>query len=401
MSNRDSTQTVEAQATSKEKDSEVITIDETVKTASIASTTTTTTQQHQQKPEQPSDHGRMELIRRKLAHLMIYVVSIAQFIASVMNGSAMTVALVDISKSLGFDNYSAQWIMSSYIVTFGGFLLLAGRVGDMYGHRNVFLIGQIWFGLWTMFCVTRALQGIGASMSVPTALGLITTTLPAGPKRTRALSIFGGFGAAGAVNVMGYTSMQTSLEFLAHSIATIVAFTILGKILPKYRSKPFVLAGFAFRCVAAIMFSFVTDKTSYWTLPFLGLLVHVAGLGASVLPAQITALKDAQNEDQGVVGAMYSTGMQLGAPLGLAIVTVISENSVNLRQDGANEQNVSMDLLIQSYRNGLFGVAGLGVLGIIVCAFMMPNNPPTPAPAAPVTALDDLEPIRVDTHNQK
>ncbi|KAI8359654.1 major facilitator superfamily domain-containing protein, partial [Mortierella sp. GBAus27b] len=396
---------------------------------------------------------------------------------------AMTVALVDISKSLGFDTASTQWIMSSYIVTFGGFLLLAGRVGDMYGHRKVFLIGQIWFGLWSlivsfstspaMFCITRALQGIGASMSVPTALGLITTTLPAGPKRTRALSIFGGFGAAGAVvglllagalissmswhwifrfsaifsfilfglgflaipertsvsstkvkidvagaltatssliciiyyistgsdmgwgsvktvpvlaaglvlmglflwiemrlvqnpimplriwrlsnfssafvailflqgqfqgfcyfatlifqNVMGYTSMQTSLAFLAHSIATIIAFTILGKILPKYRLKPFILTGFVFRCAAALMFAFVTTTTSYWTLPFLGLLVHVIGLGTSVLPAQITALKDAQNEDQGVVGAMYSTGMQLGAPLGLAIVTVISENTV-------------------------------------------------------------------------
>ncbi|KAG0204226.1 hypothetical protein BGX33_008648 [Mortierella sp. NVP41] len=482
-----------------------------------------------------SKKTKMSALQEKMVPLMLFVVSMAQFI-DIMNGSSMTVALVDISKALGFDSYSTQWIISSYIVTFGGFLLLSGRIGDMYGHRKVFLTGQIWFGLWSlvisfstspaMFCITRALQGIGASMSVPTALGLITTTFPAGPKRTRALSVFGGFGAAGAVvglllagafissagwewifrfssifsfilfglgymaipltprkevtakidvagamtatssmiciiyyistgsatgwasvqtlpvlaagpvllaaflwietrlvshpimpfriwrlrnfssafvailflqgqfqgftyfatlifqNVMGYNSMQTALAFLAHSLFAVVAFTVLGKILPKYRLKPFILTGFAFRCAAALMFAFVTSSTSYWTLPFLGLLVHVVGLGTSVLPAQITALKDAQNEDQGVVGALYSTGMQLGAPLGLVIVTLISENSVELTVA------TPVDEVMKSYRNGLFGVVALGVLGAAVTAFMMPNTAP-PAPAAPVVPTAD------------
>ncbi|KAF9964671.1 hypothetical protein BGZ70_006108 [Mortierella alpina] len=482
---------------------------------------------------QPSaaPQGTLAAIQSKMTPLMLYVVSLAQFI-DIMNGSSITVALVDITNSLGFDSYNAQWIMSSYIVTFGGFLLLAGRVGDMYGHRNVFLAGQVWFGLWSiiisfstspvMFCVTRALQGIGASMSVPTALGLIATTFPAGPKRTGALSVFSGFGAAGAVvglllagalisamtwnwifrfsgilsfvlfilgylaipftapkgpqdkaqkidvagaltatssliciiyyistgsasgwasvqtlpvlaaglvllglffwiearlvanpimpfriwrlpsfssafvailflqgqfqgfvyfstlifqNVMGYSSMQTALAFLAHSVATIALFTALGKILPRFkRFKPFILTGFVFRSVAAIMFAFVHPSTSYWTLPFLGLMVHVIGLGTSLLPAQITALKDAKNEDQGVVGALYSTGLQIGAPFGLAIVTAISENSVNM-DDAAGDTTASKDLLMKSYRNGLFGVAALGVLGLIVSAILLPNKP--------------------------
>ncbi|KAF9141122.1 hypothetical protein BGX30_005391 [Mortierella sp. GBA39] len=481
---------------------------------------------------------KLSAFQEKMAPLMLFVVSMAQFI-DIMNGSSMTVALVDISKALGFDSYSTQWIISAYVVTFGGFLLLSGRVGDMYGHRRVFLAGQIWFGVWSlvisfstspaMFCITRALQGIGAAMSVPTALGLITTTFPAGPKRTRALSVFGGFGAAGAVvglllagafissvgwewifrfssifsfllfvvgylaipvappkvatakidvagamtatssmiciiyyistgsatgwasvqtlpvliaglvlfaaffwielrlvknpimpfriwrlqnfssafvailflqgqfqgftyfstlifqNVMGYTSMQTALAFLAHSLFAVVAFTVLGKVLPKYRLKPFILTGFAFRCVAALMFAFVQSTTSYWTLPFLGLLVHVIGLGTSVLPAQITALKDAQNEDQGVVGALYSTGMQLGAPLGLVIVTLISENSV------AVTVGTPVEEVMKSYRNGLFGVVALGVLGAVVTAFMMPNTAPTPpaTPASPIAPAGD------------
>ncbi|KAF9090013.1 hypothetical protein BGX27_002359 [Mortierella sp. AM989] len=541
-------------SSSQVKDCEVITIEKQV----VDSQDTITQQQPVEQilvkedlEQQSTNQTRLSAIQQKLGPLMLYVVSMAQFI-DIMNGSSMVVALVDISNSLGFDNFSTQWIVSSYIVTFGGFLLLAGRVGDMYGHRNVFLVGQVWFGLWSlivsfstspaMFCITRALQGIGASMTVPTALGLITTTFPAGPKRTSALSIFGGFGAAGAAvglliagafisslswnwifrfsaifslilfiigffsipstpikknlpkidvagaltatssliciiyyistgsatgwasvqtlpvliaglillavfmwiesrlvanpimpfriwrlknfssafiailflqgqfqgfcyyatlifqNVMGYTSLQTSLAFLAHSLASIVAFTILGKILPKYRLKPFILTGFLFRCAAAIMFAFVDTNTSYWTLPFIGLLMHVVGLGTSILPAQITALKDAQNDDQGVVGALYSTGMQIGAPLGLAIVTAISENSVSVK-----DQAESVDMLMQSYRNGLFGVVGLGVLGFIVSVILMPNNPPTPpaTPAPESEMVDSISESTQDTLDEK
>ncbi|KAF8941414.1 hypothetical protein BGZ58_009497 [Dissophora ornata] len=538
MSSKGSVRTVEVLNQSSKKESEIINIDK-LETGSFDSVETQIDQNKASDELQaPMCHDRLAAMQKKMASLMLYVISVAQFL-DIMNGSAMTVAFVDISRTLDFDTYSTQWIMSSYAVAFGGFLLLAGRVGDMYGHRNVFLVGQIWFGLWSlivsfstspaMFCITRALQGIGASMSVPTALGLITTTIPAGPKRTRALSIFGGFGAAGAVvglllagalisamswhwifrfssifsfvlfalgffaipstpkkqnpanidvagaltatssliciiyyisagsatgwasvqtlpvlaaglvlftafiwiemrwvsnpimpfriwhlknfssafiaimflqgqfqgytyyatlifqNVMGYTSMQTSLAFLAHSLAAIVTFTVLGKILPKYRLKPFILTGFVFRCASAIMFAFVTTKTSYWTLPFLGLLVHVIGVGTSVLPAQITALKDAKNEDQGVVGALYSTGMQLGGPLGLAIVTAISENSVS-----AADQAASVDMLMESYRNGLFGVVGLGVLGIIVSAILLPNNPTAPATPPADAATDSV-----------
>ncbi|KAG0331322.1 hypothetical protein BG000_011017 [Podila horticola] len=476
-------------------------------------------------------------LRAKLAPTMLYVVSMAQFI-DIVNGSSMTVALVDISTHLGFDSYSAQWIISSYIVTFGGFLLLFGRVGDMYGHGRVFLVGQLWFGLWSlvisfsnspaMFCITRALQGIGGAMTIPCALALITTTYPAGPKRTKALAIFAGFGAGGAViglllagalisslgwswifrlsgifsfllffigfvaipteapetassridivgsltataslicvlyyistgsgtgwasvqtlpvlaaglvlfavfvwvelrvakypimpfsiwrlknfsssfvailflqgqfqgfcyfatlifqNVMGYTSMQTALAFLAHSLFAVFAFTALGKILPKYPLKPFILVGFVLRCIAALMFAFVHSSTNYWTLPFCGLLVHVLGMGTSILPAQITALKDAQNDNQGVVGALYSTGMQLGAPIGLAIVTAISENSVSL-----DDTSVSKDKLMQSYRNGLLGVVGLGVIGFLISAYMIPFTRPTPA-SVPAPVLDEM-----------
>jgi len=190
-------------------------------------------------------------------------------------------------------------------------------------------------------------------------------------------------------NIFGYDSIHTALAFLAHSLFAIVTFTVLGKVLPKFKQlKPFILTGFCFRCVAALMFAFVSTTNSYWGLPFCGLLVHVIGLGTSLLPTQIIALKDAKNEDQGVVGALFSMGLQLGSPLGLAIVTAISENTVSMESTIGNK-----DLLLKSYRNGLLGVVGLGVLGFIISAFMLPKTiaDPEVTPVATAAAADASE----------
>ena len=83
-------------------------------------------------------------------------------------------------------------------------MLIAGRMGDLFGHRRIFLSGLFWFALWSMIngfsrspvmlCISRALQGMGAAAQIPTALALIAIRYPAGKARTRALSIFGAIG---------------------------------------------------------------------------------------------------------------------------------------------------------------------------------------------------------------
>ncbi|KAF9102796.1 hypothetical protein BGX30_009262, partial [Mortierella sp. GBA39] len=124
--------------------------------------------------------------------------------------------------------------------------------------------------------------------------------------------------------VYQWTALQTALGFLVHALSAVVVFGGLGRILPRLPLKPLIMAGFLIRCVTALMFSFVNEHTSYWAIPFPAFILHVLGMGLTLLPIQITAVRDAENKDQGLVGALYNTGLQLGAPFGIAILNVIA-----------------------------------------------------------------------------
>lgn len=100
-------------------------------------------------------------------------------------------------------------VSSAYALAYGAFLLLGGRLGDLFGHRNIYILGVTWFSIWAivngfaktpvMMSVGRALQGMGAGFTVPSALAILTTTYPVGPERNKALGIFGGTAAIGSV----------------------------------------------------------------------------------------------------------------------------------------------------------------------------------------------------------
>ena len=98
-------------------------------------------------------------------------------------------------------------VTSAYALAYGAFLLIGGRLGDLFGHRRIYILGVTWFSIWAVvngfakdpivMSVGRALQGMGAGFTVPSALAILTTTYPVGPERTQALAVFGGTGAVG------------------------------------------------------------------------------------------------------------------------------------------------------------------------------------------------------------
>ncbi|KAF9584601.1 hypothetical protein BGW38_005885 [Lunasporangiospora selenospora] len=134
--------------------------------------------------------------------------SMAQML-DVINIASVTITLPDIMRQVGYSIDQLQWVSSAYALAYGAFLLIGGRLGDLFGHRNIFIIGVIWFSIWSLIngfakdpivmSVGRALQGMGAGFTVPSALAILTTTYPLGPERTKALAVFGGTGAVGAV----------------------------------------------------------------------------------------------------------------------------------------------------------------------------------------------------------
>lgn len=123
----------------------------------------------------------------------------AQFLV-VLDISVVNVALPSIAAELEFGASGAQWIVNAYALTFAGFLLLGGRLADIYGRRRVFLGGLALFaaaslagglaGSSVLLIAARAGQGLGAAALAPTSLTLLTTTFPEGAERTRALGIW-------------------------------------------------------------------------------------------------------------------------------------------------------------------------------------------------------------------
>ena len=117
-----------------------------------------------------------------------------------LDGSIVNVALPDIQKSLGFNQSGLTWVVDAYLISFGSFLLLAGRLGDLIGRKKVFLAGVALFVLasiacgsaddQTMLIVARFIQGIGGALSSSVIVAIIVTEFPSPLERGKAMSAY-------------------------------------------------------------------------------------------------------------------------------------------------------------------------------------------------------------------
>ena len=119
----------------------------------------------------------------------------------VLDVTIVGVALPSIQEDLGFSEASLAWVVNAYLITFGGFLLLGGRLGDLFGHRRLFLIGIAVFTLASALCgfatsqemliVARAVQGFGGAVVSAVALSLMMTLFTEPAERAKAMGVFG------------------------------------------------------------------------------------------------------------------------------------------------------------------------------------------------------------------
>ncbi|MFC9588015.1 MFS transporter [Streptomyces yangpuensis] len=155
-------------------------------------TQTTTPGPHTAAPQEGRLSGR--------ARLVLFVLCAAQFMVA-LDFSVLNVALPVLGEDLGMSRSALQWAITAFALPSGGFLLLFGRIADLYGRKRLFLTGLAVFGAASVlatlawdpasFLTGRALQGLGAAVIVPTGMSLLTTTFPEGPQRDRALGISG------------------------------------------------------------------------------------------------------------------------------------------------------------------------------------------------------------------
>jgi MFS family permease len=137
--------------------------------------------------------------------------------------SMVGVALPSIRTALGLSTSSLQWIVSGYVLGYGGLLLLGGRAADLLGRRRVFLVAVAAFGLLSLLSgltstpglliAARFAKGISAAFTAPASLSLLTTTFPAGPMRNRAFGIYSVFGGSGFALGLVLSGLLTAVNW--------------------------------------------------------------------------------------------------------------------------------------------------------------------------------------------
>lgn len=147
-----------------------------------------------------------------------------------MDSTIAIVALPKIQDELNLSDAGRSWVITAYVLTFGGLMLLGGRLGDTIGRKRTFIVGVTLFTIASVLCgiawdeatlvIARLLQGVGAAIASPTALALIATTFPKGPARNAATAVFAAMTGVGSVMglVVGgaLTEVSWRLAFLVN-----------------------------------------------------------------------------------------------------------------------------------------------------------------------------------------
>src|SRR5829696_682637 len=130
--------------------------------------------------------------------LVLVLVCLAQFMV-ILDATITNVALPSIQEDLGFTPTGLQWVVNSYTLLFGGFLLLGGRMGDLIGRKRIFIAGVVVFSTASLLCgLSHSTGMLSAARVSPAALSIITTTFEEGPDRTKALGVWSAIAAGGA-----------------------------------------------------------------------------------------------------------------------------------------------------------------------------------------------------------
>jgi len=143
--------------------------------------------------------------RRRWTALVVLCVGVLMII---LDSTVVNVALPSIQRDLGFSQANLAWVVNAYLISFGGLLLLAGRLGDLLGRRRVFLVGMVMFTVASFLCgisqdqalliAARFVQGIGGALTSAVILGMVVTMFPEPREQAKAIGVYSFVASAGA-----------------------------------------------------------------------------------------------------------------------------------------------------------------------------------------------------------
>jgi EmrB/QacA subfamily drug resistance transporter len=184
---------------------------------------TTATIDAQDGTQQPSAAGTAERTRDRRRWLALAVLCLGQLMM-VLDATIVNVALPSIQHDLHFSQGNLTWVMNGYLITFGGFLLLAGRMGDLVGRKKVFLTGLVMFiaasvlcgvaGDQTLLIGARLLQGVGGAVASSVILAIIVTEFPGRVEQAKAMGMYAFVSAGGgSIGLLAGGALTQSLDW--------------------------------------------------------------------------------------------------------------------------------------------------------------------------------------------
>ncbi len=273
----------------------------------------------------------------RAAALTMTLICAAQFVLQ-LDFSIVNVALPTIQRDLAMPAAELQWIVTGYALTFGSLLLVGGRLADLLGRRRLLIAGLVLFALASLACglaqwpvmliIARIVQGAAGAMVSPAALSLLTTTNPEGPARNRALSIWQATTAAGAT---------------------------------RFAIKPVLVAGLVSMVGGQLWLSQISVSSSYAAAVLPGLLLTSVGIGLALPTASIAITAGVQGRDQGLAGALFTTGQQTGAAVGLAVLATVA----------AARTAHAAGSLTAGYRLSFLVATGIALLATVLAAWRL------------------------------
>lgn len=220
--------------------------------------------------------------------------------------SMIGVALPSIGQSLQLSTSTLQWLVSGYVLGYGGLLLLGGRTADLLGRRRVFLVALGVFAIASLagglvstgplLILTRFVKGLAAAFTAPTGLSIITTNFAEGPARNRALSIYTVFGASGYSSGLLFGGLMTGVgwrwTFLLPVPIALAALAAAWRLVPRDRPSSegghdLIGAALSASSMLLLVYTVVSAPTAGWaSLRTLGSFVGVAVLVAAFIVAE-------------------------------------------------------------------------------------------------------------------
>jgi len=247
----------------------------------------------------PTNSSQIQHSNARLISLVVTLTGAA--FLNTLSVQACVIVLPTIGEHLHIPSARQQWIVSAYSLTFGCFLLLWGRLADVYGKKAIFVLGSLWVTIMCIiipFCPTeisfdvlRGLQGFGAAANVPTAIGILGVTFPPGKAKNYAFSFYSAGAPMGSVfgNLLGgilaqYASWQWIFWVLAimAGVVTVAGYFIIP--LPAKSTTPKNLAGavdwvggvLITVSLIALMFAMTQGNVVGWSTPYIPVLIVIS-----------------------------------------------------------------------------------------------------------------------------